>query len=326
MSRRSALSALLYVVLACATAAQAQVTPEIKAGAFIASDGTELPMRNWLPVGKPRALIVALHGFADYSASYNRPATLWARDGIATYAFDQRGFGAAPHVLHWSSSARMIADATEAVTALRARNPGVPAYLIGESMGGAVALTATTAAKPAHVDGVILVAPAVWEHSLLGAIERSALWITRTTVPGLWLTAPPGLNIHPSDNIEMLRAMSRDSLVQMGARVDTTAGLMDLMDEAGSQVDRIKLPTLVLYGAHEEVVPHSAVTGFLSRVPAKNVRVAVYPDGYHMLLRDLHGDIVAKDVAAWVVDRAAPLPSGNECRGDAATAAPCRQN
>jgi acylglycerol lipase len=322
--KRNALSALLCVGLACAAEAQTQVTPEIKSWAFLTSDGTELPMRSWLPAGKPRAVIVALHGFADYSASYSHPAALWARDGIATFAYDQRGFGAAPHVLHWSSSARMIADADETVTAFRARYPGVPIYLIGESMGGAVALMATTGTRPANVDGVILVAPAVWEHSLLGTIERSALWITRTTIPGLWLTAPRGLNIHPSDNIQMLRAMSRDSLVQLGARADTTAGLMDLMDEAGSQADRIELPTLVLYGAHEEVVPHSAMAGFLSRVPAKNVRVAIYPDGYHMLLRDLHGDIVAKDVAAWVIDRTAPLPSGNECRAAAAAAAPCK--
>lgn len=322
MFKRSALSALLCAGFAIAAAAQ--VKPEIAPGAFTASDGAELPMRSWLPTGKPRAVIVALHGFADYSASYSRPAALWAKDGIATFAYDQRGFGGAPHVLHWAGSPRMIADADEAVAALRTQYPGVPIYLIGESMGGAIALTATTGPEPPNVSGVILVAPAIWEHSLLGSIERSALWVTRTAVPGLWLTAPPGLNIHPSNNIEMLRAMSRDSLVQMGARADTTAGLMDLMDEAGGQVSRIRLPTLILYGAHEEVLPHSAVTGFLARVPAKDVRVALYPKGYHMLLRDLNGDIVAKDVAAWIADRSAPLPSGAECRGDAASAAPCR--
>ncbi len=236
-------------------------------------------MRSWMPREKPRALIVALHGFADYSVSYARPAALWAKKGIATFAYDQRGFGAAPHVLHWSSSERMVSDATEAVAALRARYPGIPTFLIGESMGGAVAIAATTGPHPAAVDGVILVAPAVWEHSLLGTIERSALLITRATLPGLWLTPPPGLNIHPSDNIPMLREMSRDSLVQMGARADTTAGLMDLMDLAGNEASHIHLPTLVLYGAHEEVLPHAAVKAFLDRVPPRNVRVAFYPKG-----------------------------------------------
>jgi len=300
------------------------VTPEVGADFFRASDGAELPMRSWLPQGKPKAVIVGLHGFADYSYSYARPASFWARQGIATFAYDQRGFGAAPHVLHWSGSARMIADATEAVTVLRKRYPGVPVFLIGESMGGAVATAATAVPHPPPVDGVILVAPAVWEHSFMGSIERTALWFTRNTVPGLWLTAPPGLHIQPSDNIPMLREMSRDSLVQMGARADTTAGLMDLMDLAGDAVGQIHLPTLVLYGAHEEVLPKSAVTAFLARVPAHNVRVAFYPNGYHMLLRDLDGDIVAGDVAAWIADRTTPLPSGNECGGIAAVSPPCR--
>jgi acylglycerol lipase len=323
--RRSALSIIVGAGLVLSNGARAEVTPEIGANMFRASDGTELPMRSWMPQEKPRALIVALHGFADYSISYARPAAVWAKKGIATFAYDQRGFGAAPHVLHWSSSERMMADATEAVAALRARYPGIPTFLIGESMGGAVAIAATTSPRPANVDGVILVSPAVWEHSLLGSIERSALWITRTALPGLWLTPPPGLNIHPSDNIKMLREMSRDSLVQMGARADTTAGLMDLMDLAGDEVGKIHLPTLVLYGAHEEILPHTAVTAFLERVPPKNVRVAWYPHGYHMLLRDLGGDIVADDVAAWITDQKAPLPSSDECGGDAAASPPCRR-
>ena len=319
------LGALLLIGLTLlAREARAQVTPEIGADFFRASDGIEMPMRSWLPQGKPRAVIVALHGFADYSYSYARPASFWATKGIATFAYDQRGFGAAPHVLHWSGSARMIADATEAAAVLRKRYPGVPVFLIGESMGGAVATAATAVPHPANVDGVILVAPAVWEHSLMGSIERTALWLTRNTVPSLWLTAPPGLHIRPSDNIPMLRQMSRDSLVQSGARADTTAGLMDLMDMASDAVSQIHLPTLVLYGAHEQILPHSAVTAFLARVPARNVRVAFYPDGYHMLLRDLNGDIVAGDVAAWIADRAAPLPSGNECGGIAAASPPCR--
>ncbi len=323
--RRTALSALFVAGSSLALVGRAGAdTPRIGTDVFHAADGADLPMRSWLPEGKPRAIIVALHGFADYSAAYKPAATLWAREGVATFAYDQRGFGAAPHVLRWSGTARMVADVSEAVAAVKARYPGVPTFLIGESMGGAVAIAATTAPEPPNVDGVVLISPAVWEHSLLGAIERSALWVAEMTVPGLWLSAPPGLHIHPSNNIEMLRGLSRDSLVQKGARADTTAGLMDLMDQAGGEVGRIRMPTLVLFGAHEEVLPHSAVTSFLARLPAHDVRVALYPNGYHMLLRDLDGDIVARDVLAWIENRAVPLPSGDECRGDAATAAPCR--
>ena len=122
----------------------------------------------------------------------------------------------------------------------------------------------------------------------------------------------------------MLRAMSRDSLIQGGARVDTTAGLMDLMDRALADEPRIKLPVLALFGAHEEVLPHEAVAAFLARLPGSNARVAVYPHGYHMLLRDLHGGVVAADIASWIENRPVKLPSGDECASFAADSPPCR--
>jgi alpha-beta hydrolase superfamily lysophospholipase len=173
------------------------------------------------------------------------------------------------------------------------------------------------------LDGVILVSPAVWDRTFMGLVERSALSIATFAIPNLWLEAPRGLDIHPSNNIAMLRAMARDSLVQKGARADTTAGLMDLMDDALGAAGRLRLPTLVLYGAHEEVLPQAAVKGLLARLPTAGVTAAEYPNGYHMLLRDLDGDIVSRDILSWIEDRKAPLPSGDACRGLTAATASC---
>jgi alpha-beta hydrolase superfamily lysophospholipase len=322
--KRRALSVFAVLALTFAGVASAETLPRIDAHAFIAADGTEMPMRSWLPKGQPKAIIAALHGFADYSAAFAKPAAFWATRGVATFAYDQRGFGGAPHLFQWSGDATMVRDAKQFVATLRRRYPDVPIYVLGESMGGAVAIAATTGRDPAQVDGTILVSPAVWEHNLMGSLERAALSVAQHMIPGLWLEAPRGLNIHPSDNIEMLRAMGRDSLVQFGARADTTAGLMDLMDYAGEAVPDIRLPTFVLFGAHEEVLPEAAVDSFMKRLPATNVRVAYYPEGYHMLLRDLHGDIVWKDVLAWTLDRTGKLESGDECAGKAAASAPCK--
>lgn len=320
---------LALVAIGCAPGpfpapAGGRAAAEIGAGAFRAADGTELPMRSWLPEGAPRAVIVALHGFGDYSVAFRQPASYWAAQGIATYAYDQRGFGGSPHTFYWSGSATMAADAKSVIRALRRRYPGTPVFLLGESMGGAVAIVTMADASAAEADGLILVSPAVWEHNLMGSIERSALWLAGLTAPGLWLEPPRGLGIHPSDNTEMLRSMARDSLVQHGARVDTTAGLMDLMDQALADEPRLRVPTLALFGEHEQVLPLAAVTAFLERLPNRHVRVAAYPQGYHMLLRDLHGEIVSKDVATWVLNRAERLPSGDECGGLAATSPPCK--
>jgi len=69
----------------------------------------------------------------------------------------------------------------------------------------------------------------------------------------------------------------------------------------------------------------AAVAAFLANLPASHVSVASYPKGYHMLLRDLDGPIVWRDVLAWIIDHKAALPSGDECGGMAATAAACHR-
>ena len=69
------------------TARRLFTAPRFTATDFITTDGTRLPLRKWLPPGQPRAVIVALHGFNDYSRAFEMPATAWAKEGIATFAF-----------------------------------------------------------------------------------------------------------------------------------------------------------------------------------------------------------------------------------------------
>src|SRR5437870_7543725 len=74
-------------------AATADRPARFDGAAFIAADGARLPLRSWLPRGEVKAVILALHGFGDYSNAFTLPGEFWAERGIATYAYDQRGFG-----------------------------------------------------------------------------------------------------------------------------------------------------------------------------------------------------------------------------------------
>ena len=289
------------------------VAPAITASSFIADDGTALPLKSWLPNGRPTAVILALHGFNDYSNAFKDSGEEWAEQGIATFAYDQRGFGAAPEHGVWAGASRLAMDATEAANVLRARYPGVPLYLLGESMGGAVAVVAETGFEgtpPPKVDGLILEGPAVWGRNTMTMPERVALWIGDRFLPGMKLTGR-GLGIMPSDNIEMLSAHGRDPLVIKETRVDTIKGLVDLMDNALAAAPGLHTPMLFLYGDHDEIIPRESTRRFLAALPADQPRhVAFYPKGYHMLLRDLAAGVVRRDVEAWVANPTIALPSG----------------
>lgn len=285
-------------------------TPALDTRAFIAGDGARLPLRRWAPDGPARAVILGLHGFNDYSKAFEAPARFWAEHGIATYAYDQRGFGDAPHPGVWAGTKTLTTDLHDVTGALRERHPGIPLYLVGVSMGGAVSVVALAGADPPDVDGVVLVAPAVWGRRHMSALSRGLLWMLSGVMPWLELSGK-GLNVKPSDNIDMLLALSRDRKVIKYTRVDAIKGLVDLMDQAFGTVDEVDKPVLFLYGARDEIVPKDAIYDALRRLP-ENSRIAVYPNGYHMLLRDLQAETVWRDVIAWVENNEAALPSGAE--------------
>ena len=281
-------------------------TPGLGGGFFTARDGLKLPMREWDAEGKPRAVILALHGMSDYSNAFDGPARQWAKSGITTLAFDQRGFGAGPNPGLWAGSDAMRADLTDFVAAARARYPGVPLFALGESMGGAVLLSALAEPDPPALSGVILVAPAVWSRSDMPLLYRVALFFAAHVTPGLILSnsaASHVVTVVPSDNIEMLRALGRDPLFQKQTRSDALFGLVNLMDEARAAPARITAappPILLLTGLKDMVIPRGATDGAIADL-ASRAEVRRYDQGYHMLLRDLEGPRVNRDVADWVL-------------------------
>lgn len=316
MKARTFAGLLTALLLAACTAqyqlpGPQQAPPQLNGDNWEPSDGISLPMRSWLPPGEPRAVILALHGMNDYSNFFDEPGKAFAARGIAAYAYDQRGFGAAPRPGIWSSTDAMAEDLRNAATLVAARHPGVPVYLLGESMGGAVTMLAVSDTPPPAIRGVILSAPAVWSRSSMGFVQRIALWLAYQVAPG-WKLTGEGLKIQPSDNIPMLRKLSADPLVIKGTRVDAIHGLTDLMDAASQAGPRMRLPTLVLYGEKDEVIPADPTWAMIETLPdaGGKQKVALYKEGYHMLLRDLQAEVVLNDIAAWIASPDAALPSG----------------
>jgi len=275
-------------------------------------DGLALPYRSWMPSATPRAIIIALHGFNDYSHFFEDPAQFFAAQGIASYAYDQRGFGASPFRGRWFTTDSYIADARAFSQLIAKRHPGVPIYVLGESMGGAVAMSLVAEHETPWISGVILSAPAVWGRDAMPFYQTTALWIGAHTFPSTRLTGR-GLKIKPSDNIEMLRALGRDPWVIKGARIDAIYGLVDLMDRALDASYSFDKKSLILYGVRDDIVKGGPTRMMFSRLPnapTQSRRIAVYEGGYHMLLRDLSAQKIWTDIVHWIDNAATLLPSG----------------
>ncbi len=312
--KRALLALGLLALSSCAPIVEAAgppvTAPELATDRLVMPDGAVLPLRHWLPEGKPKAVVLALHGFDDYSNAFEATGKYFAARGIATYAYDQRGFGKAPHHGFWPGTETLIDDLRTADRLIAAANPGVPLYLLGESMGGGVMLAARARPDPVPCAGTILLAPAVWGRKTMGLIPKAALWFVAHVLPWYKLTGQ-GLQITPSDNVAMLRALAADPLVIKATRADAVWGVVNLMDRAFDAAPHVAPPVLMLYGDKDEIIPKDPTFDVMRALPkGDGDKIGIYPDGYHMLLRDLNGEKIMADIVAWMHDHSAPLPSG----------------
>lgn len=294
--------------------------PVLGTNFILTSDNARLPVRIWHAKGDATAIFLALHGFNDHSKSFDIPARFWAERGITTYAYDQRGFGEAPHWGRFADIDTLIADLATTTTLIHDRHPILPLYLLGESMGASVIMAAFASDEHSSLirptfdreafKGIILSAPAIWGRETMNPFIRAALWLGAHTLPWHRVSSRE-LNIKPSDNIEMLRKLAQDPLVIKETRIDALYGLVNLMDAALNAAPHLKGRALILYGTKEELIPAHSIDNLLKRLPEnRERRFARYAKGYHMLLRDLAATEVHNDIAAWIAAPNAPLPSG----------------
>lgn len=322
MIRALVLLAAVLSLSACATPAiqgplvpaAAFAGPALEADMLVMDDGARLPLTRWAPAsGDPWAVIIALHGMNDSRASFRLAGPWWAEQGIETWAFDQRGFGDAPGRGVWAGEARLTEDVRTAVSIARARHPRAIIAVVGESMGGSVAVAAFGSDRPPAADRVVLLAPGVWGWSAQGALNSTALWVTARAM-GDRSVEPPAWAIRgkaASDNrLELIRN-GRDPASILSTRFDALYGLVDLMQSASDRLGAIHGPTLLLYGAHDHVVEKGPMRRALENAGSRpEFRTGYYPDGWHILDRDLQAETMFRDVAVWLRDPAAPLPSG----------------
>ena len=279
-------------------------------------DGARLPYRAWLPAGPPQAILVVLHGFGDYSRNtFEIPAELFVARGIGVYAYDQRGFGAAPHRGYWAGSETLAADAATVTRSLRTLYPAVPVFLLGESMGAAVTMMAAARPEAPPVDGYVLMAPGLRGRATMSDFAKRTLEFAAHAIPAVGFAgSAPGFV--PTDNAEAMRRWSEDPLTTKTFRVDAVYGLINLMDDALAAARQFEGRVLVLYGGKDRIVPAPGIRGLMQTLPEiPRRRFGFYPEGYHLLLRDRQRQVVGEDIIGWMLDPAAPLPSGAEAAG-----------
>lgn len=236
--------------------------------------------------------MLIVHGIGEHSGRYEHVGSAFAEAGIDVVAFDQRGFGETGGVRgHVDSFDDFLADVQPLIA--QRRSLGVPVILFGHSLGGLIATTYLVSERP-QPDLAVLSSPAL-------AAELPA-W-QRVAAPLLGVVAPK-LKISADFDGSVL---SRDPQVQQDYEHDplrvpvSTARLgreiLATMGTTGAALDRLRVPTYVLHGSGDSLVPASASEP-LASLP--NVTRRLWHGLRHECLNEPERAEVIAEIVAWV--------------------------
>jgi len=187
--------------------------PRLEPDAFVSFDGARLGLTRWEPANDdPWAVIIALHGMNSYARAFHEAAPYWANDGIAVYAYDQRGYGRSPGRGVWAGDTLLTEDLRTMAALVRARYPHAIIAVVGTSMGASVAIEAFASDRPPAADRLLLFSPEVSGWSNRSIAYRASVWIAAHLAPGARFTPPDWLvrQLQASDNTDELASARQD--------------------------------------------------------------------------------------------------------------------
>ena len=274
--------------------------------------GTRLYCRHCPPETGPRAALIALHGLGDHSGLYPMVGEALGPRGIAVYLPDLRGNGRSPgprgHIDAWAD---LREDLRRLVQRTGAEAPGLPLFLLGNSLGGLVVLDYALH-HPAGLRGVIAVAPplgALGVPAPLLALGRilSRVWPRFSLETGMDLS---GLSRDPSVAAEILA----DPLFHRRGTARLSTEVTATIERVQRAAPTFPTPVLVVHGSADRMVPPEGSRRFVARVGHPDATWLEIAGGYHALLADLDHERVLAAIGDWILARAGGREGGRAGR------------
>lgn len=210
--------------------------------------GTQL-RRRW-EVDVARAAILIVHGIGEHSGRYVHVGDHLSSRGYDVLAFDLVGYGQSEGRRAFVNSFNDFLDDVEELLADR-RETGLPVILLGHSLGGLISATYLESARP-QPDVAVLSAPALgaevpaWQRVVAPIIGRFAPTVfIPSKIEGPLLSHDP----------QVQTDYENDPLGVRGATAGLGKELFATMEKTSSAISKIKVPTYVLHGSADELVP-----------------------------------------------------------------------
>lgn len=260
-------------------------------------DGLTQLQRRWMPpadgsAGPVKASLLIVHGIGEHSGRYHHVGRYLAERGYDVLAFDNRGHGQSGgprgHVEHFG---QLLDDVEDHV--VERRQLGLPVVLVGHSLGGLIAATYVVDGRPTP-ELLVLSAPALgadvprWQRLIAPPLSR--LW------PRIFVKSDIDARLLSRDEA-VQRAYRDDKLRVAGSTARLGHEVFTAMATTSAQLDRIHIPTYVLHGQDDQLVPPSA-SAPLADLPAVTYRL--WPGLRHECFNEPEQAEVLGELETWM--------------------------
>jgi alpha-beta hydrolase superfamily lysophospholipase len=245
------------------------------------------PCLAWIdPDVEPKAVLLCVHGLGLYNGTYEPFGKRMAKLGIATYAIDMRGFGS------WMEAKgrqrvdfeAALADVGAVLKVIRRAHPGLPVFLLGESMGGAIALQAT-ALYPDLIDGVISSVPAGDRFQQ----KRTALKVALRLLANPNKPFDVGTHVieQATEKPEVREAWSKDPLARINISPRELLQFQAFMNNNHAAARKIKAtPVLIVQGCRDRLVRPEGTVELYNELATADRQLVLVPSAEHLIFEE----------------------------------------
>ncbi|XP_035130648.1 monoglyceride lipase isoform X3 [Callithrix jacchus] len=260
---------------------------------------------SWGLQGKHRALIFVSHGAAEHCGRYDELAQMLKGLDLLVFAHDHVGHGQ-------SEGERMVVsdfhvfvrDVLQHVDSVQKDYPGLPVFLLGHSMGGAIVIL-TAAERPGFFAGMVLISPLV----LANPESATTFKVLAAKVLNLVL---PNLSLGPIDSSVLSRNKTEvdiynsDPLIcRAGLKVCFGIQLLNAVSRVERALPKLTVPFLLLQGSADRLCDSKGAYLLMESAKSQDKTLKIYEGAYHVLHKELPEvtNSVFHEINMWVSQR-----------------------
>ncbi|HEY9791355.1 MAG TPA: alpha/beta fold hydrolase [Candidatus Obscuribacterales bacterium] len=266
-----------------------------------------LPLIGWFPQETPKATLLCIHGLGLENRSFTPFGLDMAKKGFAVFAMDVRGFGSWL-TLPGEEDVQFdyaLSDIGGILAFLKERNPSAPIFLVGESMGGGIALQAG-ARYSKELAGIIASVPSPDRFQE----GRATMSVALHFLKGRNKRFDIGTMVaqKATSNPTVLRAWETDPKAKLDMTPKELMRFDKFMRETKQQCAAItNTPVFIVQGGKDRLVKPQGSQDLYNAVGSEDKSLLIAGDAEHLIFEtERPSPVLLDSLSAWMINHARP--------------------